>query len=60
MLVEASMDLGDRPRLRVLLDHFASLEDDRESWRVAHPLPEVLLLVVCGTCLLYTSDAADE
>jgi predicted transposase YbfD/YdcC len=43
------MDLGDRPRLRVLLDHFALLEDDRESWRVAHPLPEVLLLMVCGT-----------
>lgn len=43
------MLLGDRPRLRVLLDHFAALEDDRESWRVAHPLPEVLLLVVCGT-----------
>jgi predicted transposase YbfD/YdcC len=49
MLMEASMDLGDRPRLRVLLDHFALLDDDRESWRVAHPLPEVLLLVVCGT-----------
>jgi predicted transposase YbfD/YdcC len=46
---EASMFLGDRPRLRVLLDHFAALADDRESWRVAHPLPEVLLLVVCGT-----------
>ena len=43
------MDFGDRPRLRVLLDHFGLLEDDRESWRVAHPLPEVLLLVVCGT-----------
>lgn len=43
------MDLGDRPRLRVLLDHFALFEDDRESWRVAHPLPEVLLLLVCGT-----------
>jgi predicted transposase YbfD/YdcC len=43
------MDFGDRPRLRVLLDHFALLEDDRESWRVAHPLPEVLFLVVCGT-----------
>jgi predicted transposase YbfD/YdcC len=43
------MDLGERPRLRVLLDHFALFEDDRESWRVAHPLPEVLLLVVCGT-----------
>lgn len=43
------MDLGDRPRLRVLLDHFALVDDDRASWRVAHPLPEVLLLVVCGT-----------
>jgi hypothetical protein len=43
------MDLGDRPRPRVLLDHFSLMEDDRASWRVAHPLPEVLLLVVCGT-----------
>lgn len=43
------MDLGDKPRLRVLLDHFALVDDDRESWRVAHPLPEVLLVVVCGT-----------
>lgn len=43
------MELGDRPRLRVLLDHFALLDDDREPWRVAHPLSEVLLLVVCGT-----------
>lgn len=43
------MDLGDRPRLLVLLDHFALVDDERESWRVAHPLPEVLLLVVCGT-----------
>jgi predicted transposase YbfD/YdcC len=40
---------ADRPRLRVLLDHFAAILDDREPWRVAHPLPEVLLLVVCGT-----------
>ena len=40
---------ADRPRLRVLLDHFAVLEDDREPWRVAYPLPEVLLLVVCAT-----------
>ena len=38
-----------RPRLRVLLDHFGMIEDDREQWRVAHPLSEVLLLVVCGT-----------
>jgi predicted transposase YbfD/YdcC len=39
----------EKPRLRLLLDHFALIEDDREAWRVAHPLPEVLLLVVCGT-----------
>jgi predicted transposase YbfD/YdcC len=38
-----------KPRLRALLDHFAVIEDPREPWRVAHPLPEVLLLVVCGT-----------
>jgi hypothetical protein len=35
-----------KPRLRALLDHFAVIEDPREPWRVAHPLPEVLLLVV--------------
>jgi predicted transposase YbfD/YdcC len=39
----------NKPRLRSLLDHFAILEDPRESWRVAHPLSEVLLLVVCGS-----------
>ena len=40
---------GEKPRLRSLLDHFAVVEDPRESWRVAHPLPEVLLLVVCAS-----------
>jgi predicted transposase YbfD/YdcC len=43
------LDVTDRPQLRLLLDHFAAVRDDRESWRVAHPLPEVLLLAVCGT-----------
>lgn len=38
-----------KPRLASLLDHFSAIEDPREPWRVAHPLPEVLLLVVCGT-----------
>jgi predicted transposase YbfD/YdcC len=42
-------DFGDRPRLRSLLDHFAVIDDPREQWRVAHPLPEVLLLVVCAS-----------
>ena len=39
----------EKSRLRALLDHFARIEDPREPWRVAHPLNEVLLLVVCGT-----------
>lgn len=39
----------DRPRLAGLLQHFSRLADPRQSWRVAHPLPDVLLLVVCGT-----------
>ncbi len=42
-------EFSDKSRLRVLLDHFAVIADDREPWRVAHPLLEVLLLVVCGT-----------
>ena len=41
--------IGEKPRLARLLDHFSRLADPREPWRVAHPLPEVLLLVVCGT-----------
>lgn len=39
----------EKPRLRALLDHFADIDDPRDPRRVAHPLPEVLLLVVCGT-----------
>jgi predicted transposase YbfD/YdcC len=39
----------EKSRLRALLDHFAVIDDPREQWRVAYPLPEVLLLVVCGT-----------
>jgi predicted transposase YbfD/YdcC len=45
----AAIEFGEKSRLRVLLDHFSAIEDPREPWRVAHPLPEILLLVVCGT-----------
>lgn len=41
--------LEEKSRLRALLEHFSAIEDPREPWKVAHPLPEVLLLVVCGT-----------
>ena len=32
-----------------LINHLAALEDPRQSWKVLFPLPEVLLLVLCGT-----------
>lgn len=48
-MTTSAVDGFEKPRLRALLDHFAAIEDPREPWRVAHPLPEVLLLVVCGT-----------
>ncbi len=40
---------GGKSRLGLLLDHFSLIEDDRARHRVAYPLQEVLLLVVCGT-----------
>src|SRR5215470_6576954 len=45
-------------RLAVLLKHFAELNDERESWRVAYPLKEVPLLVTCAT--IATCDDFDE
>jgi len=38
-----------KPRLALLLKHFAEIKDTRESCRVAYPLREVLFLVVCAT-----------
>lgn len=32
-----------------LLDHFSALSDPRQARKVIYPLPEVLLLVLCGT-----------
>src|SRR3546814_6027570 len=40
---------SEKSRLAALLEHFSQIEDPRDPWRVAHPLPEVLLLAVCGT-----------
>lgn len=45
----AALEGFEKPRLKALLEHFSTIEDPREPWRVAHPLPEVLLMVVCGT-----------
>jgi predicted transposase YbfD/YdcC len=38
-----------KPRVAALLEHLGRIDDPREPWRVAHPLREVLFLVVCGT-----------
>src|SRR6476659_5949476 len=38
-----------RARLAILLQDFSELDDDRETWRVAYPIEEVLLLVTCAT-----------
>jgi predicted transposase YbfD/YdcC len=45
----AALEGFEKPRLKALLDHFSTIEDPPEPWRVAHPLPEVPFLVVCGT-----------
>ncbi len=42
-------NFAHKPSLRLLLEHFAGIDDPREACKVAHPLPEVLLLVVCAT-----------
>jgi len=37
------------PVARSLIEHFAALEDPRQAGKVLYPLPEILLLVLCGT-----------
>jgi len=32
-----------------LLDHFSALDDPRQHGKVVYPLPEVMLVVLCGT-----------
>lgn len=38
-----------KPRLKALLGRLGVIDDPHEPWRVAHPLDEVLFLVVCAT-----------
>jgi hypothetical protein len=51
---------ADVPRARValLLNHLSRLSDDREPWRIAFPLAEVLLLLSCAT--IASCDDFDE
>jgi hypothetical protein len=45
---------GKKSRLKSLLDHFSTIDDPREAWRVAHPLVEVLLLGRCHVAVSRT------
>lgn len=46
---EEQESVWPKSRLRALLEHFSTIEDPRDVRRILHPLPEILLLVVCGT-----------
>ena len=39
----------EKSRLSILLEYCATIDDPRDVRRIAHPLAEILLLVVCGT-----------
>ena len=41
--------VSEKSRLGILLEHFSTIDDPRDVRRIAHPLAEILLLVVCGT-----------
>lgn len=41
-------ETDEKRRPRLLPGHLARIEDGGEWWRVAHPLPDVPLLVACG------------
>ena len=48
-MTSSTETLPRKSRLAALLDHLAQVEDPRDVRRILHPLPEILLLVVCGT-----------
>ncbi len=48
-MIPSAEALPRKSRLAALLEHFADIEDPRDVRRILHPLPEVLLLVVCGS-----------
>lgn len=48
-MMPSASQVSEKSRLGVLLEHFATVDDPRDVRRIAHPLAEILLLVVCGT-----------
>ena len=48
-MTEIAVEPPSKSRLACLLDHFAMIPDPRDPRYVAHPLNEIMFLVVCGT-----------
>lgn len=44
------MEGFEKAKTKSLLEHFSEVEDFPASWKIAHPLLEVLLFVVCASC----------
>jgi predicted transposase YbfD/YdcC len=49
VVLDLDETFAEKSRLELLLEHFSRIEDPRDPWRVRHPLPEILLHVVCAT-----------
>jgi len=42
-------EFSSKSRLSILIEHLSRIDDPRDVRRIAHPLAEILLLIVCGT-----------
>lgn len=47
-----------KPPIDAFLDHFSTLDDARDAEKILHPLPEILLVTLCG--VLAGSDGWDD
>jgi hypothetical protein len=57
-MIPSAEALPRKSRFAALLDHFSQVEDPRDVRRILHPVPEVLLLAVCGTIRLRGTGAS--
>ena len=48
-MFESAVEPPSKSRLACLLDHFGAISDPRDPRYVAHPLREIMFLVVCGS-----------
>jgi predicted transposase YbfD/YdcC len=48
-MIAPADEFSSKSRLSILIEHLSRIDDPRDVRRIAHPLAEILLLVVCGT-----------